>query len=30
MSKAIAIILFGIAPIIVWIWFAIREVARWG
>ena len=28
--NAIAVFLFGIAPIIVWIWFAIREVARWG
>ncbi len=30
MSKAIAVFLFGIAPILVWIWFAIREIARWG
>jgi hypothetical protein len=30
MSKAVAVFLFGIAPILVWIWFAIREIYRWG
>ena len=30
MSKAVAVFLFGVAPILIWIWFAIWEVARWG
>lgn len=30
MNKAISVFLFGIAPVIVWVLFALKEWLRWG